>query len=493
MQFFTICNNRTNCFISLALITRVSEHTKDVENLLSNPKRALLTMSLPLLFALLVENIQSFVDGVWCSGLGSAAMSAISLATPVYGMVVAFGTGLGVGASAAIAKYIGAGDKGAADNVVLTTIVLTAVAALLLCTGMWFAAEPLIVFCGGGENVELCLEYCQPLIIMAFFLMMNAVWAGTLRAEGAAKVSMVLSIAASVLNMILDPLLIYGLNLGVFGAALATGFSYVIVSLAGFWWYLSGRSYVRLGIKGFHFRKTTLYEVCIVGLPVGFEIFLAPLISVPQNAIVYACGGEAGFVAFSYAFRFVAIALLPSMAIAKSLIPVISAAIGQKDGEKIVECCKITYKFTLKLEFCFMIFILLTADILVMAFMNSESMASIHDEMALALRIYSLTCIFHTFRIVGTSILQATRHAVATSILTFLREITFLGTFYVAGMISMTAIYWACDLTNFMFMFIISYFAIKAINKELHILDVHPEADHEADPVALHRPFRWHR
>lgn len=455
----------------------MQQKTKDVENLLSNPKRALLTMSLPLLLALLVENLQSFIDGIWCSGLGSSALSAISISAPLYSMIAAFGTGLGVGASAAIAKFIGAGDKKSADNVILTTLILVAVSAVLLSTLMWYAAESVVIFCGAEDNIDLCLEYIQPLILMSFFIMMNAVWVGTLRAEGAAKVSMVLSITASVLNIILDPILIYGVGLGVSGAALATGFSYVIVTLIGFWWYISRRSYVNLSLRGFSLDRTILYEVCIVGIPCGLEIFLAPLISVPQNAIVYSCGGEVGFVAYIYAFRFIAMALLPATAISKSLIPVISAAIGQKDGEKIRECCSITYRFTLKLEFCFMIFLFLFADILVNVFMNSDSMAPIHDEMALALRIFTLTCIFHTCRIVGTSILQATRNAVLATVLTLAREFTFLGTFYVASMISMTAIYWACDLTNFMFMFIITFFASRAIRKELHMLGTHPEVD----------------
>lgn len=452
----------------------MNHQSRDVETLLSNPKRALLTMSLPLLFALLVENLQSFVDGIWCSGLGSAAMSSISISTPIYGMIVAFGTGIGIGASAAIAKFIGADDKKSADSVVLTTLIIIVIIAILMSVGMWFAAEPIIRYCGGGENVPLCLEYCQPLIVMSFFLMMNAVWAGTLRAEGAAKISMMLSVIASVLNMVLDPIFIYVLDMGVFGAALATGFSYVTVTLIGFWWYLSGRSYVTLSVRNFTIQKVIVYEICIVGIPCGIEIFLAPLISVPQNALVYACGGEFGFVAYTYAFRFVAMALLPVIAISKSLIPVTSAAIGQLDTKKIVECCKITYKFTLKLEFCFMVFLFVSADILVQVFMNSESMAAIHDEMALALRIYTLTCIFHTFRIVGTSILQATRNAITASILTLIRELTFLVSFYFAGKISMTAIYWACDLTNFIMMFIITIFAIHAIKKMIrHIEEAH--------------------
>ena len=433
---------------------------RDVENLLSNPRRALLTMSIPLLLALIVENLQSFIDGVWCSGLGSEAMSAISMSQPIYAMIAAIGTGIGIGVASAMAKFIGSGDKQSADNVVVSTIIIVIILSTLSSVILWFLAEPIIVFCGGESNIALCMEYTIPFLFMSFFLMMNAVWAGMLRAEGAAKKSMILSVIASVTNIVLDPIMIYTLDMGVMGAAIATCASYVLITILALRWYLTKRTYVDMNLRNYRFSKAPLMEVMIIAMPCAIEMLVQPLISVPQNAVVYGCGGEAGFVCYTYAFRFIGIALIPSIAIAKSLIPVISASIGQKDADKVMECCKLTYKYTLGMEFIFMIIILLGADFFVEAFMGSESMAALHDEMTLAVSIYSLTCIFHTCRIVGTSILQATRHAIAATALTLTREFMFLGMFIVAATISMHAIYWACDVTNFIMMIVISAFAL---------------------------------
>jgi len=448
-------------------------NNRDVENLLSNPRRALLTMSLPMLFALLVEKIQIFVDGVWCSGLGSDAMSAISMSSPIYGMIAAFGTGLGIGISAAIARFIGAGDKESADNATAGTIVIVFISSILASIIMYFVAEPIIIFCGGEADLELCMEYVYPSLIFSFFLMMNAVLAGMLRSEGAARRAMILSVIASVVNIVLDPILIYGAGLGVLGASLATCLSFVVITVIGLRWYLTGRTYVNLDFKNYKFNATPVKEVLIIGIPCAIEMLVQPLISVPQNAVVYACGGEAGFVCYTYAFRFIEIALIPSIAIGKSLIPVISAAIGQRDTEKILQSCKMTYKYILSMEVVFMIIILLGADFFVEAFMGSESMQALHDELALAVRIFSLTCIFHTCRVVGTSIMEATRHAVVATVLTIARELLFLGTFIIAAGISMHAIYWACDVTNFIMMFVITAFAyyyirdlVKRLQKE---------------------------
>ena len=465
----------------------MDSRAKDVENLLSNPKRALLTMSLPLLLALIVENLQTFIDGVWCSGLEAEAMSAISISHPIYGMIACIGTGIGVGVSAAAAKYIGKGDKDSAENIVAGSVRVVFAVSIAAAAAMWFLAEPIIVFCSGEEALGLSMEYTRPFLVCSFFLMMNAVWAGLLRSEGAARKSMMLSVIASLTNMVLDPILIYGLGLGVLGASLATCISFIAITAIAFWWYLSGRTYLSMRLRGYRFRRDPMKEVMAIAVPCIFEMLVQPLIGVPQNAIVYSCGGEEGFVAYTYAFRFIAIALIPTIAIGKSLIPVISAAIGQDDSKKIVDSCRLAYRYTLSMELVFMIAIFLSADLLVNAFMNSESMLPIHDEMALALRIYTLTCIFHTFRIVGTSILQASRHAVVASVLTLVREFMFLGTFAIAATVSMHAIYWACDLTNFAMMFLITGFAYHYLKKLVRDVDAH-KGMHKEGGSAVRRP-----
>ena len=457
----------------LSFIITTVKGNRDVDDLLGNPRRALLTMSLPLLFALVVENLQTFVDGIWCSGLGPDAMSAISMSQPVYGMIGSIGTGIGVGASAAIAKFVGAGDRRSAENVLTGSILMVLAVSVAASTVMWFLAEPLIRFCGGDGSVELCMEYTRPFLLASFFLMMNSVWAGMMRSEGAARMSMMLSVAASAINMVLDPVLIYGLGMGVQGAALATCVSFMSVSAIAFSLYLSNRMFLSMRFRGYRFEKAPMKEVFIIAVPCAVEMLVQPLISVPQNAIVYGCGGEEGFVAYTYAFRFISIALIPTIAIGKSLIPVISASIGQNDSRKIMESCRLTYKYTLSMEFVFMVAIFVLADVLVNVFMNSDSMAPIHDEMALALRIYTLTCVFHTFRIVGTSILQASRHAVVASVLTLTREFMFLGMFAIAATISMHAIYWACDLTNFIMMFVITLTAWHYLKKLVADVDAH--------------------
>ena len=153
------------------------------ESILGDPRRTLLSMALPMLLAILVENLQTFVDGMWCSGLGTEALSAISISSCIYTMIVALGTGMAVGASASISKSIGAGDMRSAENAVPAIIAIILGMSVLSSIAFWFLAEPIVHFIGQGQDIETCMEYIRPFLVMSFFLMMNSVWVGILRAE----------------------------------------------------------------------------------------------------------------------------------------------------------------------------------------------------------------------------------------------------------------------------------------------------------------------
>ena len=125
-----------------------AERARHVDNLLSDPRKALLSMSLPLLIAIFVENLQTFIDGMWCSGLGTAALSAISISSCIYSMIVAIGTGIAVGASAAIARHIGADEIDSAEKVIPTTFLIILVLSIATSAILYLVAEPIVSFVG---------------------------------------------------------------------------------------------------------------------------------------------------------------------------------------------------------------------------------------------------------------------------------------------------------------------------------------------------------
>ncbi len=187
--------------------------TKDLELMLSDTKTAILTMSGPLFVAYLVTQLQLFVDSFWCSGLGPDAMSGITLSAPIYWLIIDVGIGIGVGASTAIARSLGANDEKRANSLASQSLMLSVLLSIASSALFLIFLEPLLILMGGKDVIGYSMDYSLPIVIMSFPFILSGILTGLLRAEGAAKKSMALSMVAAVLNIILCPVMIYGLGL----------------------------------------------------------------------------------------------------------------------------------------------------------------------------------------------------------------------------------------------------------------------------------------
>ncbi len=434
---------------------RMNGKSEDVEALLSDPKKAMLHMAVPLFVTYLISRLQSFIDGIWCSGLGPDPLSAISISAPAYRIIVSIGIAIGVGASASIARHIGAGDKNSADRTASQALMLALAAAIAVIPVMYFAAGPIISMSGAGYNKDLAMDYVTPYILCSVPLVFNGLVVGLMRAEGAAKKSMMVSASASVINMALDPLMIYGLDMGITGAAWATCISYMITLAAGLAMYARGRMYISPSVKGFRFEPDLLRDMAVMTVPVALESLLSCLIIAPEQGLVASCGGAEGLVVYINSFTFVDLATIPSMALMSALIPVVSAQLGQNAPDKVKDSLRYSMKLVLATGVIMGAALFAFADQLVSLYTYSEEMALLHDEMAFALCIYSVVPILNGVMKLGTSMLQALRKAVVSTAIMFGRELMFILFFWFASGVSMTAIYWSLDAVNLIMMAVV--------------------------------------
>ena len=225
------------------------KETKGVKTLLGDPKKAIITLALPMIIAMSVQTIYNFVDALWVSGFGSyifsseiiegtgkLALAAIGFVLPFYMMGIALSTGLGVGGSSAVSRRIGAKDKTGADNVAVHSIILTLIIGVFFTIFLFFGAEIIMKWIGAGESLVFAISYGKIIFagsIVIFFLNMAT---ALLRGEGDAKRAMYALIFGAVLNIILDPIFIYTLKLGIAGAAYATVLSMIITSFILIYW-----------------------------------------------------------------------------------------------------------------------------------------------------------------------------------------------------------------------------------------------------------------
>jgi len=310
---------------------------KNIETLLGDPKKAIKSMVFAFFVAMAVIEINQFVDTFWVAGLGNISASAVATVVPIYGLMMCAGVGIGVGATATISYRIGQGDFNKANQLAVNSLILSIMCAVLASALILIFSKPLIYLMGAEDLYEDGFMYLLPLTLMSPFLLCNSVLGGILRAEGAAKKSTIVQMSAAVFNMVLDPILIYGAGLGVFGAGLATAVSSALALAIGLNWYMRDRMTIKITREGFRKDHESMREVLDVGGPKTVQNIISNTTDLIQRIFIIVAGGTNAVMFYNYTWKYIGLINLPGRAYENAMIPVCSVAYGQKDLDKMKE------------------------------------------------------------------------------------------------------------------------------------------------------------
>jgi putative MATE family efflux protein len=399
------------------------------------------TMILPFAAAYFVLQVNLFSDMAWCAGLGSAASAAISSMAPVYWLV--YDIGIGFGATAAIARRLGTGEHSKANSMGAQLMVFAILISIIATPLIYLMLHPVISFIGAESIEGLCMEYILPIVISTPIITLNGVTASVMRAEGAARRSMIFVMTDSILNMILDPILIYGFGLGLTGAGIATALSTAIATAIGLYWYFTGQMAIRPTMKGYRVRPGELWNLLFVGMPKFTERTISDAMSIIQRVFVIACAGTVGVAVFNIPLRLLAVGLVPATAIGAALTPICAAELGKNDYENAKTCCLYATGLTLGLMLCVTAFVLIAAELLVVPFTYSGSMEALRPQFVSALRIFALMIPAMGLIEIGSSMFQALRESKKTLIASSIRSVTIVFLFAWASTQSMSEICWS--------------------------------------------------
>ncbi len=417
--------------------------SKDLERMLGDPKAAIRSMLLPLIVSYLVVQINLFADTSWCSGLGADASSAVSTISPIYWIVSGLGTGLGIGAATAIARYLGRGEKHNADRIASQTVVLSVIIGVVSTPVLFLIVDPAVRMMGAEDIMQSCRDYIYPQILAGAVIILDGTVSGVIRAEGAAKRSMVVLLVSAAVNMVLDPIFIYVLDLGLTGAGIATAVASTASAALGLWWYARGRLYLTMSFDDMRPRMADLKEILYVGIPRGTESMLISVMSMVQRIFVIACGGTSAAMFYNIPWRFVSLTEVISQAVGSALIPVCSANLGRGDFAKAEQGYRYSYTVTMVVMIAIAAMIFVFADWIIIPFTYSESMAALRPEFVHVLRIYALLIPFMGLIDIGSSILQSLRMAQISMFSSFARNILIVVLLFFASSVSLDAIYWS--------------------------------------------------
>lgn len=402
----------------------MSEGTEGVRVLLGDQRKGVMTLSVPIAIALFVQNLNNIVDSFWVSDLGQNPMAALGIVYPIYCILIGVGNGLGIGVSAAIARNIGRKDHDEANGVAAQSLVLTFLISLALTIILLISAEPLIEIMGGEDMMEACLSYGYPIFIGAFFIVLSGVMSGMLRGEGAARRSMVIQVVGAVVNIILDPVMIFWMDMGVAGAAWATVIAFIISSVMAFYWYFRSKDmYVRFERKNFRINTRQMREILNVGLPESVELTVMNVFNIFLNMFVIMCSGNAGLAVYTMVWRIGYLVVIPAQAMGGAMVAVCSAEYGMREFDMIRDA----YRFTIKRSFiwliCLCIVFAILAEPLANIFLRTEDMEFMHESMVQFTFAMAAFMPFFSMVFIGSSLMQSIEKAGQAMFNTLVRNI----------------------------------------------------------------------
>ena len=428
----------------------MAKDRKDLDVLLGEPKRAIRSLAVPLSVSYLITQVNMFVDSVWTTSLGSNVASAIATITPIYWMIMAGGTGLGVGASSTIAYRLGQRNNQKANELAANALFLGLVVSVFASVIVFFAVDPVITLMGAGDIRSECNDYVMPYILMSWILILNGIVSGLLRAEGAGRKSMIVLALTAIFNMILDPVLIYGMGLGIYGAAWATSLAALAATVLGLLWYALDKMQLRLGRDSFVITKSNMMEVLQVGAPKTAESLVNNTTNILQRIFIIMGAGTIGVMLYNLPWRFVGLAVVPIEALGAAVIPVCSAAIGQRRYDKMFEGMRYSAKLALTILVGMSVFLFIFAEPLMSLFTYSDSMLEQKDMLVWTLRVYCLLIPPYGFYILGSSMLQALKRSLLATEIMMAWGVLKLILFFIACHYSFEAIIYALVFMHFL-------------------------------------------
>lgn len=330
-------------------------------DLVSMPKKSFWKLSLPIIAFCIFDAIYSIVDMLWVSKISVEAFFALGVSIPIVSLIFSFGDSIGQGTNSIMSRFIGSGDYESAYNALIHGMILANVVWAIAIFCLLFA-NGILFYLDKADSYILVFDYLVPIVVFAYIFIFINLFSETLQAEGNSTVPTVLMISSNILNIILDPIFIFTLDLGIKGAAYATVLSALIAFLIIIYYYLSGKTKVPLTYKYFKFRSYIFIEIIKVALPNfldnGLWAFSASFI----NAVLIGTTGAMGPVIYALANKLKTLLIAPVRGYGRALMSVTGHLFGAHEFDELNEMFKYVLKIALLTTFVIMIVFVFIRD-----------------------------------------------------------------------------------------------------------------------------------
>lgn len=419
--------------------------------------KLLFNMSFPIVISMIVSALYNIVDSIFVSGYSKVALDAVSLCYPIQMILIAVSTGSATAIQALLARALGEGNKKKAQDV-LNTGVLMAIfhSILFLLFGIFLSRWFLELFSSDEELIKEGITYIRICTIFSFGVNVQIAFERVMMASGNPNYNILVQGAGALINIILDPIMIYGYfgfpEMGVAGAAIATVIGQIAGMVMGIILTLNKVKDLDFSLKGYKLDKDLLKQMYEIALPTMCTNSIASISTVFINKILSVYSTDATS-AYSVYYKLQQFAIMIINGLACGVIPIVSYNYGSRNKERIKECNKLSIIVSIIVMAIGTIIFELCPSLLISMFSPSKEMANIATS---TLRICAIGFIFSGISVVACSILQALDGAKESLLISLLRQMVLV--IPLAYILSKTkgldAIWWAFPLSELLALFL---------------------------------------
>jgi putative MATE family efflux protein len=351
--------------------------TNRVDEFVQHPKKALFTLSWPIMVGMFIQALYNVVDTAWVGRLGADAIAALTFTFPIFFILIGLNSGIGIGMGSLISRHLGAKRKEEAENTAVHGLLISVAVAIAVIIVGHLVMEPLFIMFGADKEVlPLAVSFMSIILFGTIFMFPSFVMNYIFTSAGDTKTPVKVQIIGLGITMVLDPIFIYTLHLGVRGAAIANVIG-IVVSFIVMLFYLK-HSYLHL--RWLKFRWQSIYEIFHGGVPASLTMLLISVYIIFINRFMAHFGTDY-VAAFGIASRLESLATLPIMAFSIAMMTLVGMFYGAKRYQELKEIVWFGIKVSIAITSAFGLLFFLFASIFMRIFTPDPTLIHLSSQL----------------------------------------------------------------------------------------------------------------
>lgn len=436
--------------------------------------KLLIGMSLPMMVSMLVQALYNIVDSIFVSNLNEDAFTALSLAFPIQNLMIAVSAGTCIGINALLSRKLGEKNFEEANKAATNGILLGLLSAVVFAIfGFTLADKFFMMQTDDPEIIKYGTQYLSICTIYSFGIFLQMIFERLLQSTGKTLYNMITQSTGAIINIILDPILIFGLfgfpRLEVVGSAVATVIGQIIAMLLTIYFNLEKNHEIKIKFKGFRPHLSTIKTIYAVGIPSIIMQSIGSVMVFGLNKILISFTPLAVSVFGAY-FRLQSFIFMPIFGLINGMIPIVAYNYGAKNKKRIVDTIKLSALLAIGIMFIGVLLFQFIPEQLLSIFHASEEMLTLGIP---ALRIISLAFVFAGFGITASSVFQALGNGVHSMIVSIARQLVVLlpVAYLFSQIFGLSSIWWCFPIAEIVSLLLCIYFLKKNFKEKINVFD----------------------